>query len=103
MNPRGTNFVEGTNLMHVVPLGEYRAKDSITVLTHLLQQARLGKLAGIALCARMANGDEDIVITDAYRRRPNKASAAATRMFWRSMQLQDEQEAGLQEPNTTRY
>lgn len=45
----------------------------------------------------MTNGQEEIVLTDAYRKRPRKASEAATRMFWRSMQLQDEQE-GFREP-----
>lgn len=78
--------------LRVVPIAQYRARDTVTVLTHLLQQARLGKLAGIAVTVALANGGEEIVLADTYRKSPRKASDAATRMFWRCMQLQDDED-----------
>lgn len=33
-----------------------------------------------------------MLLTDAYRRKPHLASYAATRLYWRAMQIQDDLE-----------
>lgn len=76
--------------MEVVPIGNYRARDSVAVLKYLLQRAAKGELLGLAVCAQTTDGEEEVLLTDVFRRRPRRASHAATRIFWRSMQVQDD-------------
>lgn len=76
--------------MQVVPISGYRARDTIAVLKILLEQAVKGELAGVALCVQYANGREELLLTDAYRRQPTRAALATGRLHWRSMQMADE-------------
>lgn len=79
--------------MHVVPIAQYRARDTVAVLKFLLEQAESGILNGVAVCALHTDGEEDVMFTDAYKRKPRTAGAAASRMFWQAMQSEDMSEA----------
>lgn len=92
VEPATTRAHSARPSLRVVPIAQYRARDTVTVLTHLLALAQNGKLHGLVLTALHTDGGEDIVFTGAYRRQLRLASAAAGRMYWRSMQLQDEED-----------
>lgn len=76
--------------LKLVQMSDRRARDSVAVLTVLLDKAKRGELEGLAIAARMSNGEEDIMFTDWYRRQVGRASNAASRMYWRAMQMQDD-------------
>lgn len=80
--------------MHVVKsLAEHRCRETVKVLEHLLELGRRGEIVGMAVSVATADGQEEIVFTDSYRRNPSKAVGAAMRMSWRLTQLQDELDA----------
>ena len=76
--------------MRLVSLGGYRSRDAVEVLKYLLSKAKRGEVEGIAVCGQFAGGEEEFLFTDTFRRHPQRAAYAATRMYWQAMQMQDE-------------
>jgi len=76
--------------MRLVSMSDYRSRDTVDVLKYLLSRAKKGELKGVAVMARLATEGEEILFTDWYRRRMERCAYAATRMYWRAMQNQDE-------------
>lgn len=60
------------------------------VLEALLQKARNGELAGIALCYRARRGREEAVITGVYAQGDDAATAAMLRLSMRLAQTKGE-------------
>lgn len=79
--------------MNVTRITEYRSKEAVTVLKHLLAQAEQGLIDGLAICAKPTRGPEEILFTGEYRTNPGKGVNASMRMSWRLTQLQDELDA----------
>ena len=80
--------------MHVVEMREFRGRDTLKALSHLMAMAIRGELEGLAVCARDAGGKEHIAFTGAYKD-PAKALNASVRMSVRLTQLQDEHDAAV--------
>lgn len=76
--------------MSVTRITEFRSRETVAVLEHLLERAKRGELIGIAMCALPTHGPEEITFTDLYRRNPAAASNACMRVSWRLTQMQDE-------------
>lgn len=76
--------------MEVRNIADYRCRETVAVLTHLLERARTGELTGVALCTRAHNQPVELVFTDAFRRDPEQALRAALRLSRRINQLSDE-------------
>lgn len=79
--------------MEVIKMAEYRARETVALLTVLLERAKRGDVDGIAVCLHTAKGAEEMAFTDRYRREPAMAANGAMRLCWRLTQFQDEQDA----------
>jgi hypothetical protein len=79
--------------MVVTSINEYRSRETVSVLRHLLERAEKGEIMGAALCVKTIAGPEEIAFAGVYRLNPAKAVNAANRMSWRMTQLQDEIDA----------
>jgi hypothetical protein len=79
--------------MKVTSMTQYRSREAVTVLRHLLARAERGEIVGLALCAKPELGPEEIVFAGIYRTNPSSAVNASMRMSWRLTQLQDEIDA----------
>jgi hypothetical protein len=79
--------------MVVVDMREYRSRETVAVLTYLLDRARKGELDGVSLSARFPDGREEIAFTGSYRTRPERSLASAVRVVLRlAGLLEDDQE-----------
>lgn len=65
--------------LKVVPFGV--CADTVKVLRALLRLALEGKIRGLALNYRAADGREETVLTGVYERAPQNAVTASARMF----------------------
>lgn len=79
--------------MNVVGIQEYRCRDIVSALEHMLSCARRGEIKGLALCAKDIKGKEHLAFVGEYMTNPALGVNAANRMSWRLTQLQDEQDA----------
>jgi hypothetical protein len=79
--------------MSVTSLIEYRSREAVVMLEHLLGRAKNGEIIGLAVCAKPTHGPEEIAFAGLYRSNPAKACNASMRMSWRLTQLQDEIDA----------
>lgn len=61
-------------------LADYRHRDTVQVLQHLLARAERGELEALAICARPVSGREEFAFTGTYRRSADAAAAASIRL-----------------------
>jgi hypothetical protein len=57
-------------------------KETITVLRELLELALKGELRGLAMCYRMRDGRDRVLLTGVHKHRPEFAVSAAARLYW---------------------
>jgi hypothetical protein len=60
----------------VLRLLEYRCRDTVAILRVLLAMAIEGRLRGLIVCYRTADGEERTVFTGAYKAHPQRALGA---------------------------
>jgi hypothetical protein len=79
--------------MNVVDMREFRSRETVAVLAHLLDRARKGEVDGVSVCTRFGGGREEIAFTGCYRRTPALSIASIIRVFQRLARLlEDDQE-----------
>lgn len=76
--------------MAVLKLAAYRCRETISILKVLLDLALSGKLRGVMVCYRTDDGEEETVLTGAYKVNPNRAAGASLRMSFRLMRAHGE-------------
>jgi hypothetical protein len=76
--------------MCVLKLVEYRCRETVTILKALLALALAGKLRGLMVCYRTADGAEDSVLTGVYKVNADRAASSSLRLSIRLMQANGE-------------
>jgi hypothetical protein len=74
----------------VIRLIEYRCRETVSILKVLLSLAMQGKLRGLAVFYRTAEGDEQTVLTGYYKANPSRAAGASLSMSLKLMRANGE-------------
>jgi hypothetical protein len=64
-------------------------RDTVALAKWFVEQALSGNLLGMAVCFRLARGEEEFLFTGAYKARPENALAAAARMYRTASKVMD--------------
>jgi hypothetical protein len=78
----------------VVQLGNYRAKETITVLRELLVRASKGEIVALGFNVEFRDGTQKTGFTGKYQADPAQALRVANKMSQRLNEIQDAREAG---------
>ena len=76
--------------MDVKKISDYRSRETVAALTHLLDRAKRGELLGVGLYVLPFGSKEEILFTDLFRRDPNQAVQAALRLSKRMNEISAE-------------